>query len=99
MTSNKYKGFYNPFAIRLRFLMRKQNTKQTELSELLGVTRQSIGKYADGSSLPPVDKIIELANYYNVSTDYILGVGGDFIEDEQRRISETTKKDETYKND
>lgn len=74
MKKENYKGYNNPFATNLRELMQQHGTKQTELSELLGVTRQSIGQYADGTSLPPVDKIIELANYYNVSADYILGL-------------------------
>lgn len=74
MVKEIYKGSNSPFATRLRELMAQHGAKQSELAELLGVTRQSIGQYADGTSLPPVDKIIELANYYKVTTDYILGL-------------------------
>lgn len=91
MVKEIYKGYDSPFAIRLCDLMARYNTKQIELAELLGITRQSIGQYADGTSLPPVDKIIELANYYNVSTDYILGLTDVLTTDaELRSICEYT---------
>ena len=66
--------FNSPFATRLRSLMEEHGTKKTELAELLNVTRQSVGQYCDGTSVPPVDKIIIIAKKYNVTTDYILGL-------------------------
>jgi transcriptional regulator with XRE-family HTH domain len=74
MNKLNFKCYDSPFATRLRLLMTENGTKQNIIAELLGVTRQSVSQYCDGTSVPPVDKIIILANYYNVSTDYILGV-------------------------
>ncbi len=74
MNKLNFKCYDSPFADRLRTLMEENNTKQNIIAELLGVTRQSVSQYCDGTSLPPIDKIITLANYYNVSTDYILGL-------------------------
>ena len=74
MDKLNFKCYESPFATRLRALMKKNNTRQNTLAELLGVTRQSISQYCDGTSVPPIDKIVILSKYYNVSTDYILGV-------------------------
>lgn len=68
------KGAGNIFAVRLKELMLQNKKKQSDLSELLNVTRQSIGQYCEGISLPPADKIVMIAKYFNVSTDYLLGI-------------------------
>ena len=63
----------SPIATQLKTLIREKGVKNTELAKLLGVTRQSIGQYCDGTSIPPADKIIALADFFEVSTDYLLG--------------------------
>ena len=60
-----------PFPFRLRELM--QNTTQKELAEYIGVSRQSISQYMDGSSQPVANKVAQIADYFNVTTDYLLG--------------------------
>ena len=49
-----FKGYDSIFAERLRLLMKQHSTKQTDLAEHLGLTRQAISKYADGSVLPNI---------------------------------------------
>ena len=63
---------YNaPFPSRLRDLM--ENTTQKELADKIGVSRQSISQYMDGSSQPVASKVSAIAEYFCVTTDYLLG--------------------------
>lgn len=67
--------YYDPFPSILRRLMREKNVRQTELSEVLGLgSRQAVTKYTDGSSSPTGEKLVALAKYFGVSTDYLLGL-------------------------
>lgn len=71
---NKTGDHYNDiFPSKLRSLMEERGTKQEDLVSVLGVkSRQSVTGYIDGSTLPTSEKIVNLANYYNVTTDYLL---------------------------
>ena len=46
---------------------------QRELADILYVTAGTISNYEKGVHLPDVEKLISIANYFNVSTDYLLG--------------------------
>lgn len=55
------------------FKMRKANgLSQDELSDQMSVSRQSISKWESGQSTPELDKIIKLAEIFDVTTDYLL---------------------------
>ena len=54
-------------------LLRKQNgLSQEELAEKLDVTRQSVSKWESGASMPELNKILQISQLFNVSTDYLL---------------------------
>lgn len=54
--------------------LRKKNGKtQLDVSKALDVTYQTIYKYEKGIAVPPADAILKLAEYFNVTTDYLLG--------------------------
>lgn len=46
---------------------------QQELADAIGVDRVSIARYESGSRLPPLDKLILIANHYDVSLDALTG--------------------------
>lgn len=46
---------------------------QKELGKILCVTSGTISNYENGVHLPDVEKLIALADYFHVSTDYLLG--------------------------
>jgi len=53
--------------------LRKQlNLSQEELADKLNVSRQSISKWELGSSIPELNKIIQMSELFGVSTDYLL---------------------------
>jgi len=67
-------GNYNsPFALRLRELMKENKTTQDALADAIGVVRQTISQYANGSIRPSADNLLSIAEHFNVSTDYLLG--------------------------
>lgn len=72
-SQSDYKSVCSPLAERLTELMKVNDKKQADIAELLDVTRQSVSQYCGGASLPPVDKLVILADYFDVSTDYLLG--------------------------
>ena len=52
-----------------------------------GVPQSSLSEWKRGNSMPKIDKIKKLAEYFNVSVDYLLG-------NEQQETPALTKKDE-----
>lgn len=63
----------SPFAVRLKQLRESRNLSQVELAEHLGTTKQTIWNYESGHREPGLSVIVAAANYFDVSTDYLLG--------------------------
>mgnify|MGYP003316210078 CR=1 FL=1 len=61
------------FRKRLAQLMNENGTSQYAIGNAIGVARQSIAQYLDGRTQPNAEKICAIADYYGVSTDYLLG--------------------------
>lgn len=59
---------------RLKSVREDRDLTQTDIAELLETTRQQISKWETGVQMMGVDKYIKLANYYNLSADYLLGL-------------------------
>lgn len=53
-------------------LRKEKGLSQEELANLLNVSRQSVSKWELGETIPEVNKIIEIAGLFNVTTDYLL---------------------------
>ena len=47
---------------------------QVELANKLGVTKQCVSNWENDNILPSVDMLIKIAQTFNVSTDYLLGI-------------------------
>ncbi len=61
------------FYQRIRDLREDSDKTQAELAEYLGTTPQYYGKYEKGEREIPFSRAVQLANYYNVSLDYLAG--------------------------
>ena len=46
---------------------------QKEIAEILYTTQSALGDYENGKRPLPIEYLITLCKYYNVSADYILG--------------------------
>ena len=51
---------------------KKNGWSQEELAEKLNVTRQSVSKWESAQSIPDLQKILQLSQIFEVSTDYLL---------------------------
>lgn len=58
----------------LRDLMKERGTTQDALAEICGVKRQSIAQWKDGNTRPDVVSLRKISEFYEVSTDYLLGL-------------------------
>lgn len=76
-----------PFAERLKELRKKTGKTQKEISLMCGLSESTYGTYEQTKYLPDADTIVRLANYYNVSADYLLGISND---------AETERNDVVY---
>ena len=63
-------------AERIKHLRERQSfaISQAQLAKRLGVTRSSVNAWEMGISVPSTQYIVELAKFFNVSTDYLLGM-------------------------
>lgn len=53
--------------------LRKRNGwSQEELAGKLNVSRQSVSKWESSMSVPELDKVLQLSEIFEVSTDYLL---------------------------
>lgn len=59
---------------RIRNLREDHDKRQKELAEYLNCSQQVYSNYELGQRDIPTEILIKLSKYYNVSTDYILGL-------------------------
>ncbi len=59
---------------RIRELREDHDLSQSEVAKIIGTTQQHYSKIENGKADVCGEKLIRLAEYYNVSVDYILGL-------------------------
>lgn len=60
--------------MRLKDLREDLDIKQEVIAKYLNVKQNTYSQYENGQRQLPIGVLIKLAKYYNVSTDYILGI-------------------------
>lgn len=61
------------FGEMLRELREEHRLTQTDLANKLHISSSSISAYEIGASLPPMERALELADFFEVSLDYLFG--------------------------
>lgn len=59
---------------RIKMLREQQNMTQAELAKRLVITRSAVNAWEMGISVPSTQYIVELAELFHVSADYLLGI-------------------------
>lgn len=62
------------FSDNLRMLRAKYKLSQQDVGDIVGLTSQAVSKWENDVAQPDNDSLIKLAKYFNVSTDYLLGI-------------------------
>ena len=67
---------------KMKEIREEKEMKQREIAEILGVDRSTYAGWETGKDTIPLRRLIEYANHYNFSLDYLFGI--------------TNKNDESY---
>ena len=57
----------------IKELRKEKSIKQSELADIFQVDRSAVGKWETGKNKPGADLLEKLADYFNVSIDYLMG--------------------------
>lgn len=78
-------------ADRIQHLRKSKGISQEELADQIGVSRQAVSKWESEQSMPDLEKIVLLSDYFGVTTDYILK-GIEPIEDKEQISKELASR-------
>ena len=82
------------FGKRLKELRQIKDEQQKDLAEQFNVSRSMISQWEIGIHYPEITKLIEIAEYYQVSIDYLLG-----LSDEKSYVQQKKSPDKTISED
>ena len=63
----------NKFRERFTELLQEQNKTQKQIAKELGILQTHLSNLKSGYNEPNLDMLIKLANYFEVSIDYLVG--------------------------
>ena len=67
----------NQFSQRLLLLRKQSGLNQAQLGEIIGLSNKAICTLENGTRETTFEKLVLLAEFFHVSTDYLLGVTDD----------------------
>ena len=85
------------FSIRLENLIEERNIKQKQLALDLNIANSTINGYITGYRQPGFDMLIRLARYFDVSTDYLLGVSSEKQPASSKQVPEESRLLDIYR--
>lgn len=71
---------------KMKELRKEKNITQDEIAKKIHISTRQYNSYETGQRTPTIQVLIDLANYYNVTLDYITG-------NEKKRLEPTTNKE------
>ncbi|WP_062052402.1 helix-turn-helix domain-containing protein [Bacillus sp. JCM 19034] len=77
---------------RLSSLRKSKKLTQAEQAKVLGIARTTYAMYEQGNREPDYDTLTKIANYFGVSTDYLLGLTDKPNTDDRDPKTEIAKK-------
>lgn len=61
------------FSERLMMLRKSKQLNQMQLAERLGLKKSTVSNWENNNALPSVEMLMNVANYFHVSLDYLMG--------------------------
>ena len=80
------------FNEKLLTLRKNAGMSQDALAEKLGVTRQAVSKWEQGTAMPETKSIVQIAQVFSVTTDYLLGYTAVQYPDIKQKMKITKRK-------
>ncbi len=68
------------FGDKLKELRKNKNMTQEDVGKLCDVAKQTISNWESNITQPPFEVVTKLAQYFNVTTDYLLGFNQDDLD-------------------
>ena len=65
---------YSEFGETLRELRKTRELTQKDFGAKVGLSKAVVSKYENGMGYPSFDVLVRIAQYFGVTTDYLLGV-------------------------
>ena len=65
-------------ADKIKALRESRGMTQAELARQLGITRSGVNAWEMGLSVPSTQYVVDLALFFNVSSDFLLGIDSSF---------------------
>lgn len=78
----------------LKFLRKEKKLTQSELANQLGIVPNAYQKYEYGTREPNLSTVKKIANFFNVSTDFLLGNDDYVSEHKEGYLVEVSEKTE-----
>lgn len=66
---------------KIKKLRQSYNISQVELAQRLGVTKQCVSNWENDNVLPSIEMLVKIAEQFNVTTDYLLGLENNQVVD------------------
>lgn len=60
-------------SLRLKDIRKKSKMTQTDIAQILGITREAYGMYESGKRQVSIEVLDKLSEYYGLSIDYLVG--------------------------
>jgi len=79
---------------KIKALRKRDDITQERLAEVLDVTSQAVSKWESGNSYPDIEYISPIANFFNVTTDYLFDHD---TAEKRRKIDEYCEKCDTHR--
>ena len=91
------------FSERLKLLINENSLKYKEIEQATGIKHYTINAYVNEKAQPDIDALISLSIYFNVSSDYLVGLSDNHYPDIfNKKIKEIEKainhQAESFKN-
>lgn len=73
LMGGKMKNITEEFSLCLKKIRMKRKLSQKQIAEELKISQQQYSKWEGGISTPNAETLVRLADYFDVSVDYLLG--------------------------
>ncbi len=87
------------FSLRIKQLREENELSQAKLAKALQVGVGSVGMWESTSEIPPTKKLIRIADFFDVSLDYLVGRSDDRHETSQNYPSQLSQEEKKLLSD